>query len=139
MMAPINMQEIYGSDAYSPKEIAERIEAVGVRKAQLPLLPMTALGVLAGGFIGLGALFFNLVASDPDLGFAAKRVLGGVVFSPDYVATDRVVAEAGGTDTNGDGCVRTAGGELSVSTAASATVASGAGNAVTVRFRVTID
>ena len=26
-MAPINMQEIYGSDAYSPNEIAERIEA----------------------------------------------------------------------------------------------------------------
>lgn len=47
------------------------------------------------------------------------------------------IAEAGGTDTNGDGCVRTAGG-LSVSTAASSTVASGAGNAVTVRFRVTI-
>jgi uncharacterized repeat protein (TIGR01451 family) len=47
------------------------------------------------------------------------------------------VAEAGGTDTNGDGCVRTAGG-LSVSTPASSTVASGAANAVTVRFRVTI-
>ncbi|MBL9158510.1 MAG: formate/nitrite transporter family protein [Verrucomicrobiales bacterium] len=75
------MPEIYGSDAYSPKEIAERIEGVGVRKANLPLLPMAALGVLAGGFIGLGALSFNLVASDPDLGFAAKRVLGGVVFS----------------------------------------------------------
>lgn len=75
------MPELYGSDAYSPKEIAERIENVGVRKAMLPLLPLTALGVLAGGFIGLGGLYFNLVASDPDLGFAAKRVLGGVVFS----------------------------------------------------------
>lgn len=75
------MPEIYGSDAYSPKEIAERVEGVGVRKANLPLLPMAALGVLAGGFIGLGALFFNVVASDPDLGFAAKRVLGGAVFS----------------------------------------------------------
>ena len=75
------MPEIYGSDAYSPKEIADRIESVGVRKANLPLIPMAALGVLAGGFIGLGALYFNLVASDPDLGFAAKRVLGGVAFS----------------------------------------------------------
>ena len=75
------MPEIYGSDAYSPKEIAERIEGVGVRKANLPLLPMAALGVLAGGFIGLGALYFNLVVSDPALGFAAKRVLGGLVFS----------------------------------------------------------
>lgn len=75
------MPEIYGSDAYSPKEIAERVEGVGVRKANLPLIPMAALGVLAGGFIGLGALFFNVVASDPGLGFAVKRVLGGAVFS----------------------------------------------------------
>jgi formate transporter len=75
------MPEIYGSDAYSPKEIADRIERVGVSKANLPLIPMTALGVLAGGFIGLGALYYNIVASDPELGFAAKRVLGGFVFS----------------------------------------------------------
>lgn len=75
------MPEIYGSDAYSPKEIADRIESVGVRKAQMPMLPMAALGVLAGGFIGLGALYFNLVVSDPALGFAAKRVLGGITFS----------------------------------------------------------
>jgi uncharacterized repeat protein (TIGR01451 family) len=48
-------------------------------------------------------------------------------------------AEAGGTDTNADGCVRTAGGVLTVGSPALATVATGAGNAVTVRFRVTID
>ncbi len=75
------MPEIYGSDAYSPQEIADRVETTGVKKAQMPLLPMAALGVLAGGFIGLGALYFNLVVSDPSLGFAAKRVLGGVTFS----------------------------------------------------------
>jgi uncharacterized repeat protein (TIGR01451 family) len=49
------------------------------------------------------------------------------------------VAEAGGTDSNADGCVRTAGGVLSVGSPALATVATGAGNAVTVRFRVTIN
>jgi formate/nitrite transporter len=37
--------------------------------------------VLAGGFIGFGALFYTIVACDPSLGFAAKRVFGGVVFS----------------------------------------------------------
>jgi formate/nitrite transporter len=42
---------------------------------------MFALGVLAGGFIGLGALFSNIVTSDPDLGFAAKRLLAGLTFS----------------------------------------------------------
>jgi uncharacterized repeat protein (TIGR01451 family) len=49
------------------------------------------------------------------------------------------VAEAGGTDSNADGCVRTAGGVLSVGAPALTTVATGAGNAVTVRFRVTIN
>lgn len=75
------MSEIFGFDCYSPKEIAERVESVGVAKAGLPLLSMVALGVLAGGFIGLGALASTLVLSDPTLGFAVGRVLAGAVFS----------------------------------------------------------
>ena len=75
------MPELYGSDAYSPKEIAARVESVGVAKARLPLLSTVMLGLLAGAFIGLGALYFNIVASDASLGFAAKRVAGGVCFS----------------------------------------------------------
>ncbi len=74
-------EEIFSFDAYSPKEIAERVETVGVSKARLPLLSQFVLGVLAGGFIGLGALFFTLVTSDPSLGFALSRILGGVTFS----------------------------------------------------------
>jgi formate transporter len=75
------MAEIFGFDAYSPKDIAERVENIGVTKARLPLLSLTTLGVLAGGFIGLGALYFTLVTSDTSLGFAASRLLGGVAFS----------------------------------------------------------
>jgi len=75
------MAEIFGFDAYGPKEIAERIETIGVAKARLPLTAQLALGVLAGGFIGLGALYFTVVTSDADLSFAVSRVLGGVVFS----------------------------------------------------------
>jgi formate/nitrite transporter len=75
------MSELFGFDAYSSKEIAERVETVGVAKARLPLLSMAMLGVLAGAFIGLGALFYVLVVSDATLGFATTRVLGGVVFS----------------------------------------------------------
>jgi formate/nitrite transporter FocA (FNT family) len=75
------MAEIFGFDAYSPKEIAERVETIGVAKARLPLLSQIALGVLAGGFIGLGALYFTLVTSDATLSFAVSRVLGGVAFS----------------------------------------------------------
>ena len=75
------MPEVFGFDCYSPKEIAERVENVGVTKANLPLLSQVALGVLAGGFIGLGAMFFTLVVSDASLSFAVARVLGGVAFS----------------------------------------------------------
>jgi len=72
---------LYGFDAFSPAQIAEKIEQVGVSKARLSLLQMVLLGMLAGAFISLGALYFVLVVSDDTLGFAASRVLGGVVFS----------------------------------------------------------
>lgn len=75
------MTEILGSDAFSPAEIAEKVEAVGVAKARLPTLATLMLGVVAGGFIGLGALYYTLVISDTHLSFAAARVLGGVAFS----------------------------------------------------------
>ena len=75
------MPQIFDFDAYSPKEIAARVETTGVTKARLPLLSMLMLSVLAGGFIGLGALYFVLVKSDPSLGFATSQVLGGVTFS----------------------------------------------------------
>lgn len=75
------MSEFFGFDAYAPREIAARVDAVGVAKAKLPLLPLLMLSVLAGAFIGLGAMFFVLVRSDPTLGFAARQVLGGLVFS----------------------------------------------------------
>lgn len=75
------MSEIFGSDAFSPTEIAAKVESIGVAKARLPLLPMLMLGILAGAFIGLGALYYVIVRSDPTLGFAARQVLGGVTFS----------------------------------------------------------
>ena len=73
--------EMFGSDAFSPREIAAKVETIGVGKARLPLLTMWMLAMLAGAFIGLGALYFTLVRSDPTLGFATAQVLGGVVFS----------------------------------------------------------
>src|SRR5271163_3985550 len=72
--------EIFGLDAYAPSEIAEKVEQSGVAKAKLPLLPMFMLGVVAGGSIGLGALYYTIVASDASLSFAVSRVLGGLVF-----------------------------------------------------------
>jgi formate transporter len=75
------MSRVFGFDAYSPREIARHVEEVCIAKARLPLLTMWMLSLLAGAFIGLGALYFTLVASDTTLGFAASRVLGGLCFS----------------------------------------------------------
>jgi len=74
-------REIFGLDAFSPTEVAQRVELIGVTKARLPFLPMSMLGVLAGGFIGLGALYSVLIGSDASLGFGLSRLLAGVTFS----------------------------------------------------------
>jgi formate/nitrite transporter len=72
---------VLGLDCYSPPEIQDKVEKLGVKKARLPVLASFMLSVVAGGGIGLGGMFFCIVLADPTLGFAAQRVLGGVVFS----------------------------------------------------------
>ena len=68
------MSELFSFDVYAPREIAQRVETVGVTKARMAALPWLMLGVLAGAFIGLGAMFFVLVRSDATLGFATAQV-----------------------------------------------------------------
>lgn len=75
------MADIYGFDSFSPKQIAEKVDSIGVTKARLPLLSMVMLGILAGAFIGLGGLYFTIVKSDAALSFATQQVLGGLTFS----------------------------------------------------------
>ena len=75
------MNALFGLDAYSPREIAQRVSAIGVDKVGLPLPTLCLLGLLGGAFIGLGAMMFTLVASDPSPGFAVSRLLGGLAFS----------------------------------------------------------
>jgi formate transporter len=73
--------ELFGSDAYSPAEVARRVETVGVAKAEMALVPLAMLGVLAGAFIGLGSMLFVIVRADPTLAFAASQLVSGLVFS----------------------------------------------------------
>lgn len=75
------MADVFGLDSFSPKEIAEKVENVGVTKARLPFLSVMMLGILAGAFISLGAMYFTLVTSDKGLSFALSRLLGGATFS----------------------------------------------------------
>ena len=78
---PASQPPIFNLQAYSPAEIKEAIEKVGVKKANLPFLSSFMLAIVAGGSIGFGALYYTIVASDAELSFATVRVGGGLAFS----------------------------------------------------------
>ena len=58
-------------------------EDIGVKKANMNIVSMFALAVLAGAFIALGAIFATTVgtAPEPALSFGVKKLLMGLVFS----------------------------------------------------------
>ena len=72
---------IFNLHAYSPAEIKEAVEKIGVKKANFPFLTSFMLAIVAGGGVGFGALYYTIVASDPTWSFAAVRVVGGLVFT----------------------------------------------------------
>jgi len=78
---PAPQPPIFNFNAYSPAEIEDAIETVGVAKAAMPAPPSFMPAMVAAGGIGLGALYDPIVASDADLGFAVTRLLGGLVFA----------------------------------------------------------
>ncbi len=67
-------------DAYPPREIARKVESLGVAKARTNSLTLLVLAMLAGAFISLGALFFIVVVTKSTLGFGMTRLVGGVSF-----------------------------------------------------------
>lgn len=81
-------------DAFLPGEMATRAEYLGVRKAEMPFVTMFLLAMMAGAFIGLGAIFATTISagsvavSAPDgavafnagLPYGISRLLTGIVF-----------------------------------------------------------
>jgi len=70
-----------GMDAFAPAEIAGLVRTRGVAKANADVIPAFVLGVLAGAFIGLGAVFSTVVGTDSTLGYGITRWLAGIAFS----------------------------------------------------------
>jgi formate transporter len=82
-------------DPLLPPAMAARAEDLGVKKAALPILSMFVLAILAGAFIGIGAIFATTVAAggisvrdaagtaafSTGLPYGLVRLLTGVVFS----------------------------------------------------------
>lgn len=65
----------------TPAEMAVKMEAVGVTKSNGDFWSLSILGMLAGFFIGLGAMFCTLVTTDITIGFGLTKLAGGLVFS----------------------------------------------------------
>lgn len=65
-------------DSLLPPAMAVRAEDLGVKKAALPTLNMFMLAILAGAFIGVGAIFATTVAAG---GMSVRDATGAAAFS----------------------------------------------------------
>ena len=82
-------------DAFPPAKMAERMEGVGVNKSKLNFWTTFALAILAGAFIGTGAIFCTTVLAGlakAEVAYGIQRLLGGLVFCLGLIAV--VVAGA---------------------------------------------
>jgi len=68
------------TEAFPPNEVAQKTEAAGKTKGERDTLSTILLGILAGVFIGLGAMFCTVVTTNSGLGFGMAKLVGGLVF-----------------------------------------------------------
>jgi formate transporter len=78
--APKRIQ-VFDIDAYSPSQIASRIDALASVKAKYNTAQTFWMGINAGVYIALGAQFATLVISDSTLHFGLTSIIAGIVFS----------------------------------------------------------
>ena len=69
------------NEAYTPRQMAARVESAGVIKARLDTSSTLALGFLGGAFIGLGADFAIMAVLGTDPAQVPSRLLGALAFS----------------------------------------------------------
>ncbi|MBF8270805.1 MAG: focA, partial [Gammaproteobacteria bacterium] len=67
-------------DAYSPAQMAARVENAGITKGNMNAVSTLVLAMLAGAFISFGAVFYTFVIHDSTLSLGLTRLLGGFVF-----------------------------------------------------------
>jgi len=68
-------------NAYTPAQMAVRVEKAGIVKGNRDFFSTFTLAMMAGLFIGLGAVFFTYVIHDSSLGDGLTKLIGGFVFS----------------------------------------------------------
>jgi formate/nitrite transporter len=73
--------KVSNNQALSPREIREALDAIAEKKASATMQQQFFLAVLAGIYIGFGAVVATVVTSGSGLDEGLKRFLGGSVFS----------------------------------------------------------
>ncbi len=67
-------------DAYTPAQMASRVEKAGIVKSNLDFISMLILSVMAGAFIAFGAVLYTYVIHDSSLSLGLTKLLGGLAF-----------------------------------------------------------
>lgn len=82
-MAESSNAEVLSFDALLPPAMAERAEVLGIRKARADFWTLAVLGVLAGAFIALGAIFSTTATAGSQgmLSYGSIRLVSGLTFS----------------------------------------------------------
>jgi len=70
-------------DALVPPAMAEKAEQVGIRKAKADFLTLSVLGLLAGAFVALGAIFATTITAGAQgiMPYGVVRLLSGLAFT----------------------------------------------------------
>ncbi len=76
-----NNDKVINIDDFTPAEMAKKVEAASIRKANLNFMSLVALSVLAGVFIAFGCEFYTLAIFDSNLPLGLTRLIGGITFS----------------------------------------------------------
>ncbi|MDO8568031.1 MAG: formate/nitrite family transporter [Dehalococcoidales bacterium] len=72
--------KISAPDCLAPAAMAGKCETIGETKSKLNTVSTMLLGILAGVFIGLGAMLNTVVTTNSGLGFGMAKLVGGLAF-----------------------------------------------------------
>lgn len=75
----------YGIDAYEPKQIAEQVLRIGVKKTKYPFYKTLTLGLMGGGFISLGALYELYVMAHPFIDVGVAALVAPLFYAMGYI------------------------------------------------------
>ena len=72
-------------DAFTPSEVAVKVKTVGVDKANMPLLSLVILSMMAGAFIAFGAMYYTVTITDSSMAYGMTKLVGGLAFSLGFI------------------------------------------------------